>query len=101
MNDAFVRYDLYDIIRSPIVTEKTTGFSEVSQVGFYVEKHATKQEIKKAVELIFEKKVLAVNTLIQKGKQKKFRGKMGRRSDFKKAYITLAPGNVIDIASGV
>jgi len=91
----------YNIILSPHITEKATLGSEHGQVTFRVAKDATKPEIKTAVEALFDVKVKAVNTMIQKGKTKRFKGIMGRRSDFKKAVITLEEGQTIDTATGV
>lgn len=91
----------YDIIVRPIVTEKSTMAAEQNRVVFEVRKDATKPEIKKAVEAIFGVKVEKVNTLIVKGKKKYFRGKPGRRSDWKKAYVKLAEGYSIDVTSGI
>ena len=95
------REQMYDIIRSPVITEKSTMVSEHNQVVFKVPLEATKPDIKQAVEGLFEVKVTAVNTLRQKGKTKRFRGIMGRRSDVKKAIVTLAEGHQIDVSSGV
>ncbi|GLQ18697.1 50S ribosomal protein L23 [Maritalea porphyrae] len=91
----------YDIIRNPVVTEKSTYASEHNQVVFDVAIDATKPEIKKAVEGLFSVKVQAVNTLIRKGKEKRFRGRVGQRKDVKKAIVTLAEGQSIDIATGL
>jgi large subunit ribosomal protein L23 len=91
--------ELYDVIRSPIVTEKSTMVSENNQVVFKVAMNATKPDIKEAVERLFNVKVLAVNTLIRKGKTKRFRGVKGQQSDFKKAIITLQEGQTIDITT--
>ncbi len=91
--------ELYDVIRSPFVTEKSTMASENGQVVFKVSIGATKPEIKEAVERLFNVKVLAVNTLIRKGKTKRFKGVRGRQSDFKKAIVTLEQGQSIDITS--
>ncbi|MCB1518818.1 MAG: 50S ribosomal protein L23 [Hyphomicrobiaceae bacterium] len=91
----------YDIIRSPVVTEKSTLASEFSQVVFDVAIDATKPEIKSAVEALFSVKVKAVNTQVRKGKVKRFRGVIGRRKDVKKAVVTLEEGQTIDIATGV
>ena len=91
--------ELYDVIRSPIVTEKSTMVSESNQVMFKVAMTATKPDIKEAVERLFNVKVLAVNTLIRKGKVKRFRGVKGQQSDFKKAVVTLEEGQTIDITS--
>ena len=95
------REQMYDIIRSPVITEKSTMVSEHNQVVFKVPLEATKPDIKQAVEGLFEVKVTAVNTLRQKGKTKRFRGIMGRRSDTKKAIVTLAEGDQIDVSSGL
>ena len=92
---------MYDIVRAPVITEKATMGSEHGQVTFRVPLSATKPEIKAAVEGVFDVKVDAVNTLVQKGKTKRFRGRMGRRSDFKKAVVTLAEGHSIDVTTGV
>ncbi len=91
----------YDVIIRPIVTEKTTRLLEHNQVAFEVRKDATKPEIKAAVEALFGVKVEKVNTLIVKGKRKGFRGRMGRRKDWKKAYVRLAEGHSIDVMTGV
>ncbi len=91
--------ELYDVIRAPIVTEKSTMVSENNQVMFKVAMSATKPDIKEAVERLFNVKVLAVNTLIRKGKIKRFRGVKGQQSDFKKAVVTLEEGQTIDITS--
>lgn len=91
----------YNIILSPHITEKATLGSEHGQVTFKVAKTASKPEIKEAVEALFDVKVKAVNTLIQKGKTKRFKGIMGRRSDFKKAIVTLEEGQTIDTGVGV
>lgn len=92
---------LYQILKSPVVTEKSTRISEHNQVVFDVASTATKPEIKQAVEEIFKVKVKAVNTLVHKGKTKRFRGRLGQRSDAKRAYVTLVDGASIDVASGV
>ncbi len=92
---------MYDLILAPVITEKSTMVSEHNQVVFRVPLTATKPEIKAAVEGLFNVKVTAVNTLISKGKTKRFRGIMGRRSDFKKAVVTLAEGNKIDVTTGI
>jgi large subunit ribosomal protein L23 len=92
---------MYDLIVAPVITEKSTMGSEHNQVTFKVPLDATKPEIKAAVEGLFKVKVKAVNTLIQKGKTKRFRGIMGRRSDFKKAIVTLEQGHTIDVTTGV
>jgi large subunit ribosomal protein L23 len=91
--------ELYDVIRAPLVTEKSTMVSESNQVMFKVAMSATKPDIKEAVERLFNVKVLAVNTLIRKGKIKRFRGVKGQQSDFKKAIVTLEEGQTIDITT--
>ena len=91
----------FEIVRAPVVTEKSTMGSEHNQVTFKVAKDASKPEIKQAVERLFDVKVEAVNTLIVKGKLKRFKGRLGRRSDYKKAVVTLAEGQSIDIVAGV
>ena len=90
----------YDVIVSPIITEKATIASENNQVVFRVAKDATKPEIKAAVEALFGVKVKAVNTLIRKGKVKRFKGTIGRQIDVKKAIVTLAEGSSIDVTTG-
>ena len=92
---------MYEIIRSPVITEKATVITEHNQVSFAVPVTATKPEIRAAVEGLFDVKVTAVNTLRQKGKVKRFRGKLGKRPDTKKAIVTLAEGNSIDVTTGV
>tara|TARA_B100000315_G_scaffold254143_1_gene294541 strand:- start:1638 stop:1916 length:279 start_codon:yes stop_codon:yes gene_type:complete len=92
---------MYEIIRAPVITEKSTIISEHNQVSFKVPLDASKPEIKAAIEGLFKVKVMAVNTLRQKGKVKRFRGHLGKQSDYKKAIITLADGDSIDITSGV
>ena len=91
----------YDLVVSPVVTEKTTFASEHNQVVFQVPLDASKPEIKAAVEALFKVKVEAVNTLRAKGKIKRFRGIIGRRPDTKKAYVPLAEGHSIDVTTGV
>ncbi|GHD08216.1 50S ribosomal protein L23 [Tianweitania populi] len=91
----------YDVIVSPAITEKSTMASEQNQVVFNVAKKATKPEIKAAIESLFGVKVTAVNTLVRKGKVKRFRGTIGRQSDVKKAVITLADGDTIDVSTGL
>lgn len=92
---------MYEIIRAPHITEKATLGSQYSQVTFTVPLSATKPAIKQAVEVLFSVKVKGVNTLIQKGKNKSFRGIVGRRSDFKKAVVTLEQGQMIDTGTGI
>ncbi|MGU9961608.1 MAG: 50S ribosomal protein L23 [Candidatus Puniceispirillales bacterium WSBS_2018_MAG_OTU23] len=91
----------YDTIIRPIITEKATLLSEINQVGFVVPMDATKPEIKAAVELLYKVKVEAVNTSILKGKTKRFKGILGRRKDQKKAIVTLAEGQSVDLMQGV
>ncbi|TVR99287.1 MAG: 50S ribosomal protein L23 [Rhodospirillales bacterium] len=91
----------YEIIRRPVITEKATMLSEFNQVTFLVALDATKPEIRAAVEDLFKVKVTAVNTLRQKGKVKRFRGRLGRRADVKKAIVTLAEGHSIDVTTGL
>ena len=91
----------YDVIVSPAITEKSTMASEYNQVVFNVAKKASKPEIKAAVEALFGVKVTAVNTLVRKGKVKRFRGTVGKQSDVKKAVVTLADGQSIDVATGL
>ncbi|GHE05844.1 50S ribosomal protein L23 [Defluviimonas sp. 20V17] len=91
----------YDVIRKPVITEKATMASEANAVVFQVAPDATKPQIKDAVEALFGVKVKAVNTTITKGKTKRFRGIPGRRSDVKKAYVTLEEGNTIDVTTGL
>ncbi len=92
---------MYDIIKSPVITEKAAMGSEYGQVTFRVAMDATKPEIVDAVQTIFGVKVKSVNTLRQKGKTKRFKGYMGQRSDYKKAMVTLEDGQTIDITAGV
>ena len=91
----------YDVIRKPIITEKSTMASENGAVVFEVAMDSTKPQIKAAVEGLFGVKVKAVNTTITKGKVKRFRGQMGKRKDVKKAYVTLEEGNTIDVTTGL
>jgi large subunit ribosomal protein L23 len=95
------RLAMYDVILAPVVTEKSTRVSEHNQVVFKVKKDATKPEIKAAVEGLFGVKVKGVNTLVQKGKTKRFKGRVGHRSDVKKAIVTLAEGQSIDVTTGI
>ena len=92
---------MYEVIRSPLITEKTTNGSEHGQVTFRVASDATKPEIKQAVEGLFKVKVKAVNTVNVKGKTKLFRGRPGERSDWKKAIVSLAEGHKIDVTTGL
>ena len=93
--------DLYDVLRSPVITEKATMASEYNQVMFNVARSATKPQIKQAVERLFTVKVKAVNTLNRKGKVKRFKGRIGKQSDFKRAVVTLEEGHAIDITTGL
>lgn len=93
--------DLYDIIVSPSITEKSTEASEYNKVVFNVAKGATKPQIKEAVERLFDVKVKSVNTLNRKGKVKRFRGRLGQQSDVKKAVVTLVDGEAIDVTTGL
>jgi large subunit ribosomal protein L23 len=92
---------MYEIIRAPLITEKMTLLSERSQYGFKVALNATKPQIAAAVESLFNVKVKSVNTILQKGKTKRFKGRPGVRSDMKKAIVTLAPGQSIDFTTGL
>ena len=96
-----VKPHLYDVIRDPVVTEKSTLASEHNQVLFNVAPNANKSLIKEAVEALFEVKVKAVNTLVRKGKRKVFKGVRGRQSDVKKAIVTLQEGHSIDVTTGL
>lgn len=91
--------EIYDVIRMPVITEKSTMASENNQVTFKVAMDASKPDIKEAVERLFKVKVKAVNTLVRKGKIKRFRGVKGQQSDFKKAIVTLEEGHSIDITT--
>ena len=91
----------YDIILAPHITEKATLLSEQNKVVFKVAHDATKDEIATAIEELFKVKVTKVNTVVTKGKTKRFRGILGRRSDVKKAIVTLAEGQSIDVTTGL
>jgi large subunit ribosomal protein L23 len=91
----------YDVILSPVVTEKATLASESNKVIFKVAGHATKPQIKEAVEKLFDVKVKSVNTLVRKGKAKSFRGSFGIQSPTKKAIVTLEEGHRIDVTTGL
>ena len=93
--------ELYDVIRRPVVTEKSTRASEANALVFEVAIDANKPLIKQAVEALFGVKVKAVNTVLTKGKVKRFRGRLGRRNDVKKAYVTLEEGHMIDVTTGL
>ena len=92
---------MYDTLVRPVITEKSRVASEAGKVVFIVPLSATKDEVKAAVEAIFNVKVNKVNTIKQFGKAKVFRGHMGKRSDFKKAVVTLADGQNIDVTTGI
>jgi large subunit ribosomal protein L23 len=91
----------YDTILSPVITEKATLLTELNKVVFKVAQDATKDEIAAAVEELFKVRVIKVNTMITKGKTKRFRGILGKRSDVKKAIVTLQAGQTIDISTGL
>ncbi len=91
----------YDVIRKPVITEKSTMASENGAVVFEVAIDSNKPQIKEAVEALFGVKVKAVNTTVTKGKVNRFRGQLGRRKDVKKAYVTLEEGNTIDVSTGL
>ena len=91
----------YDIIVSPVVTEKATVASEHNKVVFKVAAKATNPQIKDAIEKLFDVKVKSVNTLVRKGKTKVFRGQFGSQSDTKRAIVTLEEGHRIDVTTGL
>jgi large subunit ribosomal protein L23 len=91
----------YDLIISPVITEKATLASEENKVIFKVRKDATKPQIKAAIERLFDVKVEAVNTILRKGKRKTFKGTRGVQSDVKRAVVTLAEGQTIDVTTGL
>lgn len=91
----------YDMLLFPIITEKSTLVAEENKIIFRVPLTATKPDIKEAVETLFKVDVTKVNTILVKGKTKRFRGQPGRRSDFKKAIVTLADGQSVDITTGL
>ena len=91
----------YDVIVAPVITEKATILSEQNKVVFKVRKDATKPQIKAAVERLFDVKVRAVNTILTEGKMKVFKGRLGQRSDVKKAIVTLEEGQKIDVTTGL
>ncbi len=92
---------IYDVIHKPLITEKSTILGQFNKVTFRVRTDATKKHIKEAVEKLFNVEVKAVNTINQQGKVKRFRGRIGKRNDFKKAIVTLAEGQTIDVMGGV
>lgn len=91
----------YDTLVAPVITEKSTLVAEDNKIIFRVRMEATKPEIKKAVESLFKVDVTKVNTILVKGKTKRFRGMLGRRSDYKKAIVTLKDGQSVDITTGL
>jgi large subunit ribosomal protein L23 len=95
------REQMYALVRSPLITEKATMISEHNQVSFRVPLDADKRSVKAAVEGLFKVKVTAVNTIRVRGKEKRVRGRLGTRSDYKKAIVTLAEGSKIDITTGL
>ena len=96
-----MKLDVYDVLLSPVITEKATLASNANQVVFKVARTATKPQIKTAVEKLFGVKVKAVNTLLRKGKTKVFRGIRGKQKGFKKAVVTLEDGHSIDVTTGL
>ena len=90
----------YQLILNPLVTEKATQLSEFNKIVFSVPLNANKIDIKSSIEKIYSVKVLSVNTILLKGKTKRFKGVLGRRNSSKKAIVTLAPGNTIDLSVG-
>ena len=93
--------DAYDVIIAPVITEKASAVSEANQVVFKVRRDATKPQIKAAIEQLFGVTVVAVNTLVRKGKLKRFRGILGRQGNVKRAIITLPEGQTIDVTTGL
>ena len=91
----------YDIVLAPYITEKSTMLSESNAVVFRVAPKASKPEIKAAIEALFNVKVTNVNTIVTKGKTKRWKGKPYQRSDMKKAIVTLAEGQSIDVTEGI
>ena len=96
-----MKLSAYDVILSPVITEKATLISEANQVVFKVAPRASKKDIKSAVEGLFKVKVKAVNTIVRKGKVKTFKGQRARLSDVKKAIVTLEAGHSIDVTTGL
>jgi large subunit ribosomal protein L23 len=95
------RERMYQVLLAPVITEKATAASQYNQVVFRVALDASKPQIKAAVEGLFGVRVAAVNTLVTKGKTKRFRGRPGQRADVKKAMVRLAPGHSIDLSTGL
>ena len=92
---------MFDIVSTPVITEKSTKGSQYGQVTFKVPLSATKPQIRAAVETLFGVKVTGVNTIVQKGKTKRFKGRVGFRGDSKKAIVSLAEGQTIDVGTGI
>jgi large subunit ribosomal protein L23 len=92
---------IYDVVRSPVVTEKSTNDTAHSRYTFVAAMSATKADVKVAVEVLFKVKVLSVHTAVQKGKSKRFKGRIGQRSDVKKAIVRIASGQTIDVGAGL
>jgi large subunit ribosomal protein L23 len=99
--DAKLTETLYQMISRPVITEKATMGSQYNQVTFRVPLDANKTIIRDAVQAVFKVKVVKVNTSVQKGKLKVFKGRAALRSDTKKAIVTLAEGQTIDVTTGV
>ena len=95
------RIEAYDVILSPVITEKSTLVSQANQVIFKVANKATKPQIKSAVEILFNVKVKAINTHVRKGKKRMFRGIRSQQGDTKQAIVTLEPGHSIDVTTGL
>ena len=91
----------YDVVVKPVITEKSTLVSEYNQVVFQAAKDSTKPQIKAAIEALYGVKVLAVNTMVAKGKTKRWKGQEYRRSDVKKAVVTVADGDRIDVTTSI
>ncbi len=98
---ADVTAKMYDTLTRPVITEKSMLCQEAGKVTFKVPSWATKEDVKKAVEAIFSVKVTKVNTICQQGKEKRFKGYVGNRSDYKKALVSLADGQNIDVTTGI
>ncbi len=92
---------IYDVVRFPVVTEKSTSMAEQNKYVFRVSIDSTKAQIKRAIETIFSVSVTKVNTIVTKGKVKRFRGRLGTRNDYKKAVVSIADGQTIDVSVGV
>ena len=101
INNNLSKEKAFNVILKPIVTEKSTILSENNQIVFLVNIKSNKIDIKKSIELIYGLKVKSVNIIRVKGKTKVFKGKIGKRSDFKKAIVSLPKGQSIDLSLGV